>query len=625
LGPRRGLAKRMFQRLTEKAQAGREVRRPAKVSELAAVAEVSQDEVIEVVKRLRAEGCSFLTSPDQNLTAGSVIDIIHESLIRRWKLLNKWATEEAESGQWYRRVEDFIVSGGAHLVDPQLESALQARKKGRWNEPWSNSYAVKKDGARQVAYENVTGLLKKSVKRRNRTRTIVAAVAIVLVALAATATRFWWSAQRNAQVALARQLAADSTLARNSSLDHTLAALVGVESIRHAETVQGYETLWETNNEMGREVARMAHQEAVSAVAFSPDGTLVASGSEDWTARVFEARTGRQVARLAHQGPVNAVAFSPDGTLVVTGSEDHTARVFEARTGREVAKLASQEAVYAVAFSPDGAQVVTGSQDGAARVFEAHTGREVTRLAPQGAVHAVVFSPDGTLVATGSKDNTARVFEARARSEVARMAHQGPVNAVAFSPDGTLVVTGSEDHAARVFEARTGREVARLAHQGPVNGVAFSPDGGLVATGSQDNTARVFDARTGREVARLAHQDSVKAVAFSPDGTLVATGSRDQTAHVFEPRTGREIARLPFGERVLHVAFASGGRFLRAVTGTTDLLTTQDPIFPADLITDACPKLDRNLTPDEWTTYLGNLPYRKTCEHLKPVAQPQPK
>jgi WD40 repeat protein len=98
-------------------------------------------------------------------------------------------------------------------------------------------------------------------------------------------------------------------------------------------------------------------------VAFSPDGKLVATGSNDKTARVFEAATGRGVSRLAHQSTVSAVAFSPDGKPVTTGSLDKTARVFEAATGREVSRLAHQSHVYAAAFSPDGRLVVAASGD----------------------------------------------------------------------------------------------------------------------------------------------------------------------------------------------------------------------------------------------------------------------
>ena len=98
----------------------------------------------------------------------------------------------------------------------------------------------------------------------------------------------------------------------------------------------------------------MTQQGPVNAVAFSPDGRWVAMGSDDQTARVFEARTGKEVSHLAQQGTVRAVAFSPDGRWVATGSDDQTARVFEASTGKEVSRLTQRDKVRAVAFSPDG-------------------------------------------------------------------------------------------------------------------------------------------------------------------------------------------------------------------------------------------------------------------------------
>jgi WD40 repeat protein len=302
----------------------------------------------------------------------------------------------------------------------------------------------------------------------------------------------------------------------------------------------------------GHEVSRLVHGSGVYAVAFSPDGRLVATGSGDMTARVFEAATGHEVSRLVHGSGVYAVAFSPDGKLVATGSYDNSARVFEAATGHEVSRLVHRSWVRAVTFSPDGKQVATAAtDDGTARVFAAATGHEVSRLvhvrgvAPYvvaAFVYAVAFSPDGKLVATGSEGGTARVFEVATGREVSRLP-QGTVDAVVFSPDGKLVATGSEDGTARVFEAATGREISGLAHQGTVQKVAFSPDSKLVATGSGDRTARVFEAATGRELSRLAHQSWVYAVAFSPDGRLVATGSDDMTARVFEAATGRELSR----------------------------------------------------------------------------------
>jgi WD40 repeat protein len=116
----------------------------------------------------------------------------------------------------------------------------------------------------------------------------------------------------------------------------------------------------------------LAHQGGVNAVAWSPDGTRVATASSDQTARVWDAVHGQPVTPpLAHHGGVNAVTWSPDGTRVATASDGQTARVWDARSGQPVTRpLAHQSLVKAVAFSPDGTQVATASSDQTARVWD---------------------------------------------------------------------------------------------------------------------------------------------------------------------------------------------------------------------------------------------------------------
>jgi len=123
---------------------------------------------------------------------------------------------------------------------------------------------------------------------------------------------------------------------------------------------------------------------------------------------------GERTVLGGHTGGVTALAFSPDGTRVLTGSYDHTARLWDAATGEAVATLAGHTApVLAVAFSRNGTRVVTGSEDKTARLWDAATGKSVATLTGHtGYVNAVTFSPDGTRVLTGSWDNTARLWDA---------------------------------------------------------------------------------------------------------------------------------------------------------------------------------------------------------------------
>jgi WD40 repeat protein len=135
----------------------------------------------------------------------------------------------------------------------------------------------------------------------------------------------------------------------------------------------------------------------------------VVSGSDDGTARVWEAATGKEVARMTYDDWVWVVAFSPDGKYVASGSTDNTARVWEVATGKEVARMTHDSSVPHLAFSPDGKYVISGSYDRTARVWEAATGKEVARMTHDDNVNSVAFSPDGKYVASGS-EKTARIW-----------------------------------------------------------------------------------------------------------------------------------------------------------------------------------------------------------------------
>lgn len=342
--------------------------------------------------------------------------------------------------------------------------------------------------------------------------------------------------EQQAQIALARHLTLQARhILDNSPTQSPLALLLAIESLRRYPERAANQLVADGLALLPREAARLTHEMSVIAIAFSPDGGRVVSGSYDGTARVWEVETGREIARMTHQMWVTAVAFSPDGRMVVSGSDDDTVRVWEAETGREVTRISHKRSITTVAFSPDGQRVIFGSEDGTVVVLETATGQEVARTMYAGIVRAVTYSADELWVVTTSYDDTkARMWEASTGRELAQMPHDNGIGVVTFSLDGRWIASGSTDGTARVWEAATGREVARLTHNGTVTAVALSPDGQWVISGDWGGMVRVWEVAAGHEVARMIHDEPVNAVAFSADGRWVVSGCADDTARAWD-------------------------------------------------------------------------------------------
>ncbi|KAJ1555786.1 hypothetical protein HK405_013091, partial [Cladochytrium tenue] len=216
----------------------------------------------------------------------------------------------------------------------------------------------------------------------------------------------------------------------------------------------------------------VGHKERIYSVAFSVDGRRIVSGSNDGTARIWDAATGNQLAVLeGHESrsSVTAAAFSPDGWLVVTGSSDKTVRIWDSTTGLERAALEGHYGqVSAVAFSPDGSRVLSACwdvtainlKDNTIRLWDFTTGRQLAKMSGHSdRVDSAVFSPDGLRIFSGSWDKTVRVWDTAAAEQegVSPDDRSGHLEAVYFSPDGRLALNLFDSKA---YDLVTGDTVA---------------------------------------------------------------------------------------------------------------------------------------------------------------------
>jgi WD40 repeat protein/transcriptional regulator with XRE-family HTH domain len=495
------------------------------------------------------------------------VEITHEALLAAWPRLRAWIDEDRETLRLHRRIVEAAYAWAESGRDPAaLARGTRLDAMRSWLDGGSHRLALSRVERDFLDASVVQADAEVAADRRRtrRLRALAAAASVFAVlagvsALAAVQARsealqardealsrqVALSSARLAEVdpGLAAQLAvvgygiAPTSEARGALLDaaasprsgrilggagsSALAATGDGQLVAVSDAVASHVQLLVPDGEAGRARAAtlpLADPEAESfALAFSPDGTLLAVGDTTAAITLWDVTDPAAPTRVGEplrgpEGPTQGLDFQPSGTeLAAVGLGDGVFRwdLAEPSAPRPLPVLPSEHITWSVAYHPDGDLLAVGDDAGAAVVWElGDDPRPVAELLlSDRSTLAVTFSPDGATLAAGSRTGELGVWElgdlptagegdATARVEVADATFDSWLNALAFSPAGDLLVAGSSDGSLRLYSTTTWAPVQQLPHPAAITTATFTDDGATLLSVATDGTTRAWDLAT---------------------------------------------------------------------------------------------------------------------------------
>jgi competence ComEA-like helix-hairpin-helix protein len=333
--------------------------------------------------------------------------------------------------------------------------------------------------------------------------------------------------------------------------------------------------LW--NVATGQPIRRLNINVSTYAVAFSPDGKMLA-GSSDGAIYLWNVATGEVIGQLStkYSSQVTTIiAFSPDGKTLATGDNNSTITLWDIASRQMIGQPFTEQtdsswAIWSIAFSPDGKTLASGNQFGTLILWDVATHRPIRQplITNSAEIYSVVFSPNGEELAAGFSDGTVGLWNLATHQMISQPldGKNGALWSIAFSPSGEILASGSSEGVIHLWNVAI-REPLALALTGPsetISSISFSPDNLMLASGSYDGTITLWSIKEHYPIGEAARAGTGLAsnVVFSPNGKILTYASYDNTITLWSLENHKLIGQLHPEGGVYKLSFSSDGKTL---------------------------------------------------------------